>query len=184
MKTIFTIILLLAAIALIIWVARPTWGDAQALRTEQKNVNNALATLKDLQKLRDDLLATYDSLPKDKVDRLEELLPKKPELGSLLVNLEKLTKDRGILLRRIEFSKESSSQSQVRMRTPQKNSTERAQTLSYSFTISANYEVFRSFLAALEKNLRIIDVSDIAFSAGNKTGALEISLKAKSYYQK
>ena len=100
MKTIITIVLSAAALALVFWVARPVWSDIQNLRAEQAVVSDALAHLTDLQGLRDELLKTYNSIPKSKLDRLNDFLPEKPDSGNILVMLEKLTRDRGIRLRR------------------------------------------------------------------------------------
>jgi len=55
MRTIFTIILLLAAVALVIWVARPMWDEMLKLRAEKSAIEDALARLQDLQNLRDEL---------------------------------------------------------------------------------------------------------------------------------
>ncbi|MDP3935212.1 MAG: hypothetical protein Q8Q46_03295 [Candidatus Giovannonibacteria bacterium] len=184
MKAVTTIILLLASVGLVFFVAKPVWSDTASLRAEQAAVSDALARLKDLQSLRDDLLKTYNEIPRNKIERLYDLLPPKPDSGNILVMLEKLTRDRNIRLRRVEFIKEASSISQsagagkiVTKEAPKFN------TISYSFTISAPYEGFRSLLSAMEKNLRIIDVTDISF-VGGASNLFEFTLKAKSYYQK
>lgn len=184
MKTILTIILLLASAGLVFFVARPVWSNVASLRAEQAAVSDALARLKDLQGLRDNLLKTYNSIPRSKIDRLYDLLPPKPDSGNILVMLEKLTRDRNIRLRRVEFIKEANLTAQsagagkiINKDAPKFN------TISYSFTVSASYESFRSLLSAMEKNLRIIDVTDISF-AGGASNLFEFTLKAKSYYQR
>lgn len=185
MKTILTLILLTASIAIVIWAARPLWDEVLAFQAEKSAVEDALARLQDLQNLRDELLKTYNSIPRSKLERLGELLPLKPDSGNILVTLEKLTRDRGMRLRRVEFAKAEVGGvpiAQAAGRIVRKEET-KANTVSYTFTISASYEAFRSFLAALEKNLRIVDVTDISF-AGGSANLFEFTLKAKSYYQK
>ena len=179
--------MLLAAVALVIWVARPMWDEMLKLRAEKSAIEDALARLQDLQNLRDELLQTYNAIPKSKLDRLNDFLAPKPDSGNMLVMLEKLTRDRGIRLRRVEFSK-SESQSVQPAASPTaavilRKETAKTNTISYTMTISASYEAFRSFLVALEKNLRIIDVTDINFTGGS-ANLFEFTLKAKSYYQK
>lgn len=184
MKAILTIILILLAAALVIWVARPLWDEARGLLGERSAVEDALARLQDLQILRDELLKTYNAIPRSKLERLNDLLPPKPDSGNILVMLEKLTRDRGIRLRRVEFAKTElqSGQAGPAGRIVRKEEA-KSNTVSYTFTISASYEAFRSFLAALEKNLRVADVADISFAAGS-ANLFEFTLKAKSYYQK
>ena len=181
MKTILTIILLLASVGLVFFAARPVWSEIASLRAERAAVEDALARLKDLQGLRDDLLKTYNAIPRSKIDRLYDFLPPKPDSGNILVMLEKLTRDRNIRLRRIEFIKEahlSAGAGRIIIKEAPKFNT-----ISYNFTVAASYESFRSLLSAMEKNLRIIDVTDISF-AGGASNLFEFTLKAKSYYQK
>jgi len=181
MKTILTIILLLASVGLVFFAARPVWSEIASLRAERAAVEDALARLKDLQGLRDDLLKTYNAIPRSKIDRLYDFLPPKPDSGNILVMLEKLTRDRNIRLRRIEFIKEanlSAGAGRIIIKEAPKFNT-----ISYNFTVAASYESFRSLLSAMEKNLRIIDVTDISF-AGGASNLFEFTLKAKSYYQR
>lgn len=184
MKTIITIILLLASAGSIFFMAKPVWSEVTSLRAEQAAVADALARLKDLQSLRDDLIKTYNAIPRSKIERLYDLLPAKPDSGNILVMLEKLTRDRNIRLRRVEFIKETNSAAGpagagkiINKDVPKHN------TMSYSFTVAASYESFRSLLSAMEKNLRIIDVTDISF-AGGASNLFEFTLKVKSYYQR
>ena len=186
-RTLLTIILILASVALIFWVDRPLWAELGGVRSEAKNVSEALGALKDLETLRENILQTYDSIPPSKLSRLAELLPAKSDVGSMLINLEKLTKDRGLRLRRVDFAKEETTLAQAAQaqagRALAIGKEEKGfAPITYTFTVSATYENFRSLLSALEKNLRIIDVSDIAFTGGD--GLLEFTIKAKSYSQK
>lgn len=183
MKTILTIILLLASVAFIFFVARPIWGEVAPLRAEQAAVADALARLKDLQGLRDDLLKTYNAIPRSKIERLYDLLPQKPDSGNILVMLEKLSRERGIRLRRVEFIKEANQGAQAGANKIITKEAQKFNTISYSFTVSASYEGFRSMLSALEKNLRVINITDISFTGGS-SNLFEFTLKAKSYYQK
>ncbi len=182
MKSVFTLLFLAAAIALFVWVALPTWDQINSLRTEQASIQDALARLKELQGLRDSLLNTYNSIPKDQMDRLNKMMPKKADVGGLLVGFEQMSNSRGIKLRSIDFISDKA----LSARPPSVVSTSTASvasSLAYSLNISASYDHFRTFLLALERNLRLVDVTDISFSSGT-AGVWEISLKAKSYYQK
>lgn len=186
-RTLLTIILSLASVALIFWVDRPLWAEIGQVRSEANEVSGALAALQDLEKLRENLLQTYDSIPPSKLARLAELLPVKSNVGSLLINLEKLTKDRGLRLRRVDFAKEETALAQAAQAQAGRalaigKEEKNFAPITYTFAVSATYESFRSLLSALEKNLRIIDVSDIAFTGGS--GLLEFTIKAKSYSQK
>ncbi|OGF87205.1 hypothetical protein A3B19_03140 [Candidatus Giovannonibacteria bacterium RIFCSPLOWO2_01_FULL_46_32] len=185
MKVALTIIFLAAAVGLIFWAARPIWNDVLGLRAEIGVIEDTLARLHELEGLRDELLNAYNSIPRSKVERLYDLLPQKPDSGNILVALERIARDRGVRLRRVDFIKDSQAaapQTAGPARIAVKEEAA-ANTISYSFTLSASYESFRSFLAALEKNLRVADVTDISFTGGS-SNLFEFTLKAKSYYQR
>ncbi|GEM_PF-1751296 len=181
MKSVLTLLLILAAIALVFWIARPLWEEISSIRQENGTIAATLNDLKALEGIRNELLSTYNSIPREKLDRLNEFLPQKSDSGRLLVTLEKLTKNEGVRLRKVEFESKAESKSQ----TPGviQSDTSLVNTLNYSFTFSASYESFKSLLSAFEKNLRIIDVTGISFSVG-QTNLFEFTLTAKSYYQK
>ncbi|OGF61944.1 hypothetical protein A2926_00490 [Candidatus Giovannonibacteria bacterium RIFCSPLOWO2_01_FULL_44_40] len=186
MRTVLTIIILSAAAALIIWVARPIWDEVLVLKAEQAATADVLGRLNEIQSLRDEIMATYNSIPGSKLDRLNNFLPQKPDSGSVLVMLENLTRDRGMRLRRVEFAKTepqpqtTPGQTAAKIVRPEET---KFSAISYAFTVSASYEAFRSFVAALEKSLRVVDVTDISFSGG-QSNLFEFTLKARSYYQK
>lgn len=183
MKTAMTGLFIAAAGALIFWAARPIWDDILKLRAEQADVRAALASLRDLQKLRDELLATYDAIPKNKLDRLNELLPSDKKISDILVNLEKMTQERGMQMKKVEFSKDSGGSSAASRGAIAKKSSSVPE-VSYAFSVIGSYEALRSLLAALEKNLRIADVDVINFTSGAKDSKLwEFAITAKSYYQ-
>ena len=176
-----TLLFLAAASALLFWVARPIWDEVLKFRAEQKDVAGALASLRDLQKLRDELLSTYDSIPKDKLRRLNELLPPKKDTSALLINFERMTEERGMKMKKIEFLRDDSG---AVPRTSIERRTGPAPAISYVLSVIGSYESLRSLLLALEKSLRIIDVTTLDFSSGDKDPRLlEFAITAKSYYQ-
>lgn len=186
MRIALTIIFLAAAVGLIFWAARPIWSDILSLRAEIGAIEDTLARLHELEGLRDELLNTYNSVPRSKIERLYDLLPPKPDSGNILVALEKIARDRGVRLRRVDFIKDSGQQAVQQAAGPARIAVKEeaaANVISYSFAISASYESFRSFLAALEKNLRVADITDVSFTGGS-SNLFEFTLKAKSYYQK
>lgn len=181
MKSIITVLFVAAAVALLFWVARPGWDKILALRTERTDVKAALASLNDLQKVKTDLLATYDSIPKDKLDRLNELLPSEKKISDILVNFENLANERGMQITKIEFLK---SPTGVVPKTSVGAKPSPAPEVSYKFSVTGSYESMKSLLLALEKTLRIVDVKTMKFGEAKKSEEFpEFNIEAKSYYQ-
>jgi len=94
-------------------------------------------------------------------------------------------RERGVRLRKIEFESAdgSSKNPNVQSQTITQKDQSPVNTIGYSFTFSGSYEVFKSILAALEKSLRLADITDIAFLSGDNN-SFEFTIRAKSYYQK
>lgn len=179
MKSLMTILFFAAGVALLLWVARPMWSEIVLLRQDQADISATLASLRDLQKLRDEFLATYNSIPKDKMDRLVEMVPPVLDTETLLANLEKLVLERGMKLQRIDFLRDESRATPRVLASPGEPD---APALRYGFTVAGTYEALRALLSALEKNLRVVDVTALNFAAG-KTQTLDIRINARSYYQ-
>ncbi|MDO8523496.1 MAG: hypothetical protein Q7S12_04450 [bacterium] len=188
MKSISAIILFFAAIGLVFMIARPMWDEISVLRAESKIIADNLAQLKEVEATRDQLLNTYNSISKDDLARLEEFLPAKANTEDLLVSMESFAKARGIQLKNINFSIIPNTQLIVVPDTapdgtPVPPAPPLPSTVSYNLTVSASYEAFRSLIDAFEKNLRLTDLSEIAFTSAD-TGIYSFTLKTKSYYQK
>lgn len=178
MKNIIASILVLAGIALIIWAAKPLWVESGSLRAENKTISGTLSNLRSLQSKRDELLQTYNSISKNDLEKMDKIIPRTTDSAGLLVYLEKITTERGIRLRRAEFEKEPVSQ----QKTIQTNNLN-FKVLPLAFTISSSYDSFKSFLGAIERSARVLDIMDISFNV-SKTNLFEFTIKAKTYYSK
>lgn len=178
MRSIVALILVVAGIALIFWGAKPLWSEASLLRIEHQKIDSVLSDLLGLRTTRDELLQAYNSISKNDLDKLNRIVPPTPDSSGLLVYLEKTTADRGIRLRRAEFEKESVNQ-QKKIQTTSLN----YNVLPISFTVSSSYDSFKSFLSALERSARVMDVTDISFTV-SKTNFFEFTIKSKTYYSK
>ena len=56
--------------------------------------------------------------------------------------------------------------------------------LPFSMEVAGSYAAVKKFLAALEHNIRLIDISEISFTAPTKADdPMSFTLKAKTYYQ-
>src|SRR3989344_5971902 len=110
MKSLVTLVLVLAGIGLIFLVAKPQWAEIIALRTQNETIAGTLRELHELQGLRDELLSAHNSISKSNLDRLNEMLPSKSNSGQLFVALDKLTRDHGIRLRKDKFESTQKAQ--------------------------------------------------------------------------
>lgn len=178
MRSILSIFLFLAGIALIFWAGKPLWEEISVLRTERGSIANTLSELRNLEEKRNNLLSSYNSISKSDLEKLNQIFPKNSDNGRILVSLEKISQDRGIKLKKAEFKTDNQNDIKAIQAA---NLT--FNTIDLSFIISASYDSFKSFLDALERNLRIIDVTNISFSTG-ETNLYEFIIQADAYYDK
>ncbi len=186
------ILLILAAIGTAIFWTNPLWVSVGGLRGEKAELEGAVQRFQDLKKTRDDILATYNAINPADLARLEGLLPKSENIGTLLINVEKLAGDSGVSLKQINIQSSTSGRDAP---LPPREESEKiegegapvlavaSRMLPLSFSVKGSFEAFRSFLEAVEKNLRLIDVETISFTAAEK-GNYDFSLSAAAYWHK
>lgn len=167
MRVYISIFLLIASVAVLFLWGRLLWGDIQAFQLEKNSYESALTRLNQLRKTRDDLLASYNSIPAEDLTRIKNFLPTEINSGLLAVQLSNMTNQGGLLLKSLSI----------------KPPEERANFAVISASVSGSYRNFSGFLSGLEKSLRLIDVSKISFSAGQED-FYDFSLEAKTYLQK
>ena len=192
-RTFITILLIFGAIFVGIFYFRPEWTAFRSLRAKAAYLEQISAELDDLTKNRDALFSTVNSLSKDDLNRLNTILPRGQDSARFLVFLGNATKENHLVLKSVDISGSSapSNQKQGKIQPrpggsalvqPQKEVND----LPFSLAVSGSYESFKSFLKELERNVRIIDIQDISFTAPaskNENAPMDFSLKMKTYYQ-
>ncbi len=140
--------------------------NGQASLTNKTQYLKALKQhLVDLQKLQDNF-NRLNGLEKDSLARLNFILPTEKDLPGLFVQLEKIADDSGFVLTNIDIS-EQKGESLASKSAGSSTVSDKIKKLNISITlIKGNYEDLLSFLDAVEKNLRLMDVVSITFAAG------------------
>ncbi|MEK7629102.1 MAG: type 4a pilus biogenesis protein PilO [Patescibacteria group bacterium] len=152
---------------LAIWfVLAPAWSDVSALRKEVDLKKTSIELEKKIVEKLNSINQVLDT-QKSNVERLEQAIPSsefKPELISIM---ESLANQNGLSLTsvNIELPIESGSVSNRRGSTAPKESIGK---LLVSINASGTYSSFKSWLEAVQKSLRILDINKITFSINNK----------------
>ena len=152
---------------LAIWfVLAPAWADVFALRKEVGLKKTSIELEKKIVEKLNSINQVLDT-QKSNVERLEQAIPSsefKPELISIM---ESLANQNGLSLTsvNIELPIESGSVSNRRGSTAPKESIGK---LLVSINASGTYSSFKSWLEAVQKSLRILDINKITFSINNK----------------
>jgi hypothetical protein len=149
-----------------------------------------------LQKTRDLLIDKYKNIKQEDKDRLNHFLPRSISNIELILEIEKIANLHGMPIKDIKFDSKSLKDASASGAVVVAES-DPSKYLSYGifpmeFTVEGDYNKFLSFLVDLEHNLRLVDVTDISFSAsnntiqGDKTGSdiYSYSLKIQTYWIK
>ena len=205
MKFIEVIILPIAIIAVIaigLWFIKPAYNEIKILIQEIETKQN---TLDEKQKLVVDikkLISQYEDV-KGKVNKVFYVLPNEAEIPNILVQLEALASENGIIFESINFGeiqqseqekitfKEETSLSPEEQGKEQENSkvVDRRKSISVDVKLIGSYENFKNYLKSLENNIRIMDIISINFSGisgeekGENLNNFSYLVKLKVYYQ-
>ncbi len=183
MRFIISIILIIASISVFILVTNPLWKGTQGMRLESAQFDEALDRSKELIKLRDALLSTYNSFPTDDLGKLDTMIPDSVDTVRLIIDINSVATRHNMSLADIDIGEPDSGQdpsSQVIGPTNLPYGT-----LPLSFVVSGTYSTFREFLADLERSLRLVDVSSVKFDTPDpKTDNTKYTVEIKTYWMK
>jgi len=108
--------------------------------------------------------------------QLDFILPDNQDEPNLIVQLETIANNSGIVLSNIAIVEEKKEEGK----------TSDYGTANINLKLSGSYESFKSFLETVENNLRLIDIDSIDFNAQIKEGMVanfDFNVILKTYYQ-
>ncbi|MEK9148383.1 MAG: type 4a pilus biogenesis protein PilO [Patescibacteria group bacterium] len=172
-------LLLVLAVMIFVFGLQPQWKKISSLRSEIAQLQALSEEMTELIQLRDDLVQEYSAVPEENLDKILAMTPKDPGTADMLVDVETLAAKHGLLLSPVDFN--------IAERAPASPLGEAAMrpyaVASLTMGLRGSYEAFQAFLAALERNLRLVDVNKITFASG-VIGPLGFSLEGTMYYQR
>lgn len=180
----FAIILLVASAAILIFGVVPAWKDVSAARLEIRKLIKVNDELQSIAKTRDDLTAQYNSISQSDLTRLSSILPKGLGSAQFLRDMEALATRHGLFLKNLDFVKSAAPTAVAQIQLPSQRPYASA---NVSFNVRGTYDSIHSFLIDLEKMIRVIDVSDISFTAQSSVPGAQIfeyALKGSVYFSR
>ncbi len=195
-RFIVPIILIGVALAGFVILTSPLYQEISLKRGEIASYNEALDNSKALENERDKLTKKYNSITPENLEKLQKLLPNNVDNIRLILEIEKVAGPYGMLLKDIKYSPEQKEDKKNTGATTQESVAPGALNNNYGtwdleFSTQGSYTNFINFLKDLENNLRIVDISSIAFSSdtggGSSLSPLEVyrySFKIKTYWLK
>ncbi len=126
---------------------------------------------------RKDLVSKKNNISSADQDRLLKLLPDNIDNIRLIVEISEIAKKQNLNIKNISVGEVSQNTASIGP------SGAKYGTLTLKFTVNSTYGTFLNFLKDLENNLRLIDITDISFSATDN-GYYDYNITLNTYWLK
>lgn len=172
------VVVVFLAVATVFFVVLPQWRGIGSLRAEiggLEALNDELAKIADQ---RDLLTKEYNAISDEDLAKLRSIAPANSDNSTVLVDFEALAQKNNLVLSQVDFNAGEKNQiagAAARSRV--------FGAIPVTLALRGSYEGFRGFLQALERNLRVMDVSEINFSGGDGK-SLSTSVRGRIYYRR
>lgn len=176
MKNLTPIILILVAIGVFFFFIDPKYKGIQEINTQITENNRTLDVAKRLRAQREDLTNRYNQISKGEQEDLEKLLPDTVDNVRLIIDIENIANQAGIVVRDIDIRvpEEEPAQARTTQTSLFDSSSSAIQyvdknkigVITFSFTAATRYEDFLRFLTQLEQSKRIVDIRSIEIARG------------------
>jgi Tfp pilus assembly protein PilO len=183
-RPVFILIFIYLAIALIGWAFFwPAWQITANQMAELKEWQEKMALAQDVWgRIKAQSVGFSGGEAKENV---LEAMPASEDEASLLVQLEALSSQNGLILSSVGFSSEENAVSAAGQTAAAASA---AKEMKISLVLAGGFPEFRNFLQAAEKNLRLLDLVSANFSSEQGTGEGawrdEFNVDLKTYYLK
>ncbi len=188
-SNIVIIILIVVLIAVVVFLDLPFYNKVSLLRKEIKSQNDLIKERQEIMAKVDQLKETYKKREAE-ISRVYYVLPIGKDIPNLIVQFEALAAENGLILEKIDFV-EKASKKTTQAEQGGEGTTPVSQTdyksLGISASLTGSYGAFKSFLEALEYNIRLADLKTVDFSSQQTlvggASALNFSITLDVYYQ-
>ncbi len=190
-RNITATILIILAIALYFTYTSGVWANAVAVKAVNDDYSSAIANSEKLISQRDSVLKDYNNISADDRSNLDKMLPNTVDNIRLVIDLTNIGLQHGFSLKNVTASAKASNDStsnsgQIANFASTHGSIGNISiptldTVSVSFSVSAPYQQFISFMQDIEANLRIMDITHLTVTA-NDTGTYDFSVQLNTYW--
>jgi len=153
-------------------------ADVVFLKSELAKYDDLLNSSTKIIAQRDILVAKKNTITEVDKAKLERLLPSNIDNIRLIIEISKIAEGRNLVAKNISVGDMTKTVSDTigADNTPYG-------TLSLKFTVNSSYDNFLNFLQDLENNLRLLDITDISFTATD-SGFYDFTVSLNTYWLK
>jgi Tfp pilus assembly protein PilO len=187
-RDIILIILILAFTGVVIFLDVP---GVQGVLQIRKDIDAQKQILSDDQLF----LAKVEQLSKiykdnkENIDKIDFIMPLKEDVPNLLVQVEGLVLEQGLILDKLEVTvpaeETAGTVNLAEARFKKEAPVAKYNILNIDLGFIGDYSALKNFLKATEENMRLIDINSISVSPESEaSGIFRFDLSLKTYYQK
>lgn len=179
MKTLTPIAIIAICFGMYFLYIKPQTDQIKAISQKRDEYYLVLKKVQDISKKREELSVAYNSISQADIDRLNKMIPKTIDVVILANDLSTAAAQNRLVFRDYKADVGDSSQQVVFEGSviPYKVST-------ISFKLDGSYNDFLTFLATIESNLRLLDVTGLTVEADpgqDKKETMHFSLQISTY---
>lgn len=169
-----------ASIAGFFLYTNPQYQAVKAEAASYKAIVEANAKAAELRAVREKLTGDRTKISEENVDKLVKMLPDGVENVGLIINIDDIAGKYGLKIKNTRVNETSSRVTAAGAIGP--DSTKYG-TISMTFSITAPYSQFLVFLRDLESSQRLVDVTNLSFSA-SKVDTYDFNVTIQTYWLK
>ena len=162
-RTFMPLILFAIAIGLFFVYIRPVYRTVQDAREEAALLRGTLASARDIQETRDELVSKYNAFSGIDLARLEKMVPDHVDNVRLILEIDAVANRYGMSVRNLSVGDTSGTSSGAGNGVT-RGETNQLGTVSLSFSVSSSYQTFLQFLRDLERSLRVVEITNLSFA--------------------
>ncbi len=178
-RFIFSLFTILISVAVFVVIVIPRFNSIKELRSERSELVSAVSSGADLRVRRDELTRQYNAISQDALLKLRSLLPDSIDNVKLILELDALSRTYGLPIQNVrvrEIEDETGTQQSAVV------ADSRYGTTRLELTLEGRYDRFRSFLADVEKSLRLIDVESVTFTSSEDETVYTYIITLRTYW--
>ena len=184
MRILIPSVLILAAIGLFVMYTNGAYqgpGGIKSLQAQVSAFDDALNKAQDLKASRDKLISKRNTFSEENVQKLERILPDNVDNIRFVIDINGIAARHGLSLKNVALGSISDAKS-GRSALAVGSSGDPVGSAEISFSLTATYDEFLSFLQDLEHSLRVVDVEKISFKSADAGGKYDYALTVRTYW--
>jgi len=180
-------ILIVLSVALYITFTAGQIDAARSTQAVNAQYANAITNAEKLIGVRDRVLKDYNNVSAEDKAQLDKMLPNTVDNIRLIIDLNNIAVQHGFNLKNVSAATKAASAQGGPILTSNGRQASAAiaipvrDTVSVSFSVSAPYQQFISFMQDLEANLRLMDITHLTVTA-NTNGAYDFTVQLNTYW--